>query len=625
MIGDVDQFIHSEIFLPTVLVISTERVGSILQNQYNVSCPTDLFGPFGGYYTPITAQYRVLDRSIRQNGFKVRFVHPSMKPIEEDETLLLNGGGGGGESLFIKWFSNFSKSFQFNSTDCLSQPIATILLVSCQDDNPIDAFEQLSHISNQPELCRNGILDPTSARIKILIDDRSVAQELVDKTLAQLRTIYTQNSVIYLPLEGGGPVDADVESIFTKFNSSPRLSWGDVERLNNAVEQIICGNALPWLERKLSQLDANITAKRKGLRNQLRNFLRTEPQSFSGGNLSLQQVEWQCRLAGDIAFHLRAYEVAFGYYRNICSDLKQEKSTQLAAAGCYEMSGLCGFFAGVGESPRFFDTAMELYGNTSLAIRAAILQSLSLAGRPEAAEKLIRVNGQVATGSSLRSAVVLDHAARLYGSAKMMRKEAFTRVLAGHMFNKVEGGKELALSAYSSVLDLYTKSDWPCIRDHLLFTMAKLEYGLGRYEQAFIQLEGLFKNVANGGVIGTVDKHSNYVKLLMYVAKSCGEDFLNSRRVEFAIPQISVGDIGEDMIRLWVTNPLLVPIDIETLCVESKNFDCEMSGIFQIQPCEKKEVQLMISGATCSDTKLLVDSIQWTLFGIIKCVVNIKS
>jgi hypothetical protein len=612
MIGDVDQFIHSEILVPSIVIIATERVKAMLQSQFNVSCPTELFGPFGGYYTPITAQYRVLDRSFRQNGFKVRFVPPMVKVMEEDETVLLGCGLVGGESLFTKWFSNFTKSLQFSSMDCLNQPLATILLVSCQDDNPIDAFEQLSHISNQPELCRNGILDPTSARVKILIDDRSVPQEIVDKTLAQLRTIYTQNSVIYLPIEGGGPVDADVGTIFSKFNSNPRLSWGDVERLNNAVEQIVCGNAIPWLERKLSQLDSNITAKRKGLRNQLRNFLRTEPQSFSGGNLSLQQVEWQCRLAGDIAFHLRAYEVAFGYYRNISSDLKQEKSTQLAAAGCYEMSGLCGFFAGINDSSRFFDTAVELYGNHSLAIRAGVLQSLALAGRAEAAEKLIRVNGQVTTGSSLRSAVVLDHAARLYGTAKMKRKEAFTRVLAGHMFNKVEGGKELALSAYAGVLDLYTKSDWPCIRDHLLFTMAKLEYGLGRYDEALNQLEGLFRNVANGGVIGTVDKHSNYVKLLMYVAKSCSE----LERREFAIPQICITGIEEDIIRLSVKNPLLVSIDIEGLFVRATNIECEVSGVFQIQPLETREIQLMISRSSDDE---IIECIEWTLFGIIKC------
>ena len=607
MISDVDQYIHSEVVVPSVLIISTEKVRSMLKSKLNVSTPTDLFSPFGGFYTPITAQYRVLDRSFRQTGFKVRFVDSSLQPASTSEE----------ETVFVKWFSSFSKSLQFSSSiDCLNQPIATVLLVSVLDENPIDAFEQLSHISNQPELCRSGILDPTSARVKIFIDDRSLEQEIVDKTLAQLRTIYTQNSVIYLPLDGEEVGDVDLTKIFSRFSqTTPRVSWTDVDRLNSAVEQIVCGNALPWLERKLVQLDANITAKRKGIRNQLRNFLRTEPQSFSGGNLSLQQVEWQCRLAGDICFHLRAYEAALGFYRNICSDLKQEKSTQLAAAGCYEMSGVCGFLGNLNtETSRFFDTAIELYGPSShFTIRAAIFQSLALSGRPEAADKLIRVNGQVSTGNCLRSAIVLDHAARLYGLAGMKRKEAFTRVLAGHMFNKVEGGKELALEAYSSVLDLY-KSDWPCIRDHLLFTMAKLEYGLGRNAEAFHHLELLFSNVANGG---TVDKHSNYVKLLMYVAKALGEKVSTD---QVGIPQLGVVAIKDDELCLSVENPLLVPIDVEGLFIESTNFDCEMTGVFQLNPLERRMVSLMIS-RTSNDPPSMRLCAKWTLFGIIKCSV----
>jgi hypothetical protein len=610
--GDLDRFIHGEVFVPSILVISTERVAQSVESRFGMSI-TDLFTPFGGYYTPISVQYRVLDKPTpyRQQGFKVRFSDSVARRDESSIPLI-----GNRDILFEKWFSNFTRSLQWSNFECLNQPIATILIVSSEDDNIIDSFEQLSHIANQPELCRSGILDPTSVRVKLLLDNNesgSVSREFIDKIMAQLRTIYTQNSVMLLPLTGTAIGDTDDmhAAIFpsTLAERTRSIGWKDVETLNQVVEQVVSGNALPWLERKLAQLDANITAKRKGLRNQLKNLLRPDPQLL-GNHLGLQQVEWQCRLAGDIAFHLHAYDVAFGFYRNVCGDLKQEKSTQLAAAGCYEMSGLSGFLSGQTnwtDIARFFDVAIELYiggGKHDNAIRAAVLQAMALKGRPEAADKLVKVNGIVG-GGSLRSAILLDQAARLHGSVKARRKEAFTQVLAGHMFNKVEGGRELALDCYSSVLNVYGQ-DWTCIRDHLLFTMGKLEYGMGHFESAFKLIKQLLSNTTNG----TVEKHSNYVKLLTYVAKSIGAPVVED--INFPLPLVQVAKFEEDYVRLELKNPLLVPIDMERLTVRFEEGDCEESGSIQLGPLETRSVELMTSA--CGNTL----RIEWLLLGLIR-------
>jgi hypothetical protein len=630
--GDLDQYIHGDIVVPSIIVISTELAKQSIETNFGMSL-SDLLTPFGGYYTPITAQYRVLDKSpFRLNGFKVRFVDPTQTACtsslaeQEATTAVLSAQPIARESLFGKWFGAFSKNLQWTSFDCLNQPIATVLIVSSGDANIIEAFEQLSHVANQPDLCRSGLLDPTSSRVKLLLHtDPLIPQETVDKTMAQLRTIYTQNSVIFLPILGASTDEGVQAAIYPAVSrTSSCISWTDVERLNLCVEQIVCGNALPWLERKISQLDANITAKRKGLRNQLKNFLRTDPQPFVGGNLSLQQVEWQCRLAGDIAFHLRAYDTAFGYYRNVCGDLKQEKSTILAAAGCYEMSGLSGFLAGVAynELVRFFDTAIELYitGNKAeFAIRAGIFQAIALRGRPEAADKLIKLNGLVQSNNWLRSAVLLDQAARLHAATNSRRKEAFTQVLAGHMFNKVEGGREWALSAYSSVLNVYGP-DWTCIRDHLLFTMAKLDYGLSKFQEAFGLLKELFHNAATGSMGSSVEKHTNYVKLFMYVVKSLGETSELARN-NFSLPIVWIARIETDSIVLKVKNPLLVPVDVDRLRAQLSNDGvCEESGQIQLGPLEEREVELMVSGeAICDNQKII--SIQWTLFGLIEVYV----
>jgi hypothetical protein len=490
--------------------------------------------------------------------------------------------------------------------------------VSTDDPDPVDAFEQLSHVSNQPELCRSGVLDSTSARVKILLDLGKTSEELVSKIKAQLGTIYPQHSVVHLKLEGGELTEEEqnaMSSLYLKFLPETRsvrgLSWLDVERMNAAVEQLVCANALPWLERKLTSLDANITAKRKGLRNQLRNFLRTEPQSFAGGKLSLQQVEWQCRLAGDIAFHLRAYETAFGFYRNICGDLKQEKWTQIAAAGCYEMSGLTAMLANIVPSieiSRLLDQAVELFGNTPGAVRAAVFQAFALRGQSEAADKIVRVNGLVG-GNPLQSGLLLELAADLHSVAGMKRKEAFTRVLAGHMFNKVDGGKRKALELYASVMEVYRK-DWPCIRDHLLFTMSKLDYGLGEYERALSHLVALFDNISE---TASIDKHANYVKLLMYVCKSLGG---SAGGDGIFLPVVRVQEVTTQSVVVELRNPLLVAVDVENLSIRG---DCEseVTGVIHLGPLETRCLNVMVMFP--SEQELIVTGVEWTLFGLITC------
>jgi len=338
--------------------------------------------------------------------------------------------------------------------------------------------------------------------------------------------------------------------------------------------------------------------------------------------MTLQQVEWQCRLAGDLAFHLRHYELAFSYYRNVASDLKTDKFYS-QSAGCYEMSGLCGVLmprgeVSLGEISRFFDTAIELYKTVSLGnacIRAGIFQSYALVGRPEAAEKLIKINGAI-PDNGIRCAMVLDRAASLHGLAGMKRKESFTRVLAGHMFNKIEGMKPWALDCYSSVLDKYTRDDgnspqWGHIVDHLLFTMAKIEFGIGNIHAASIHLVQLLQGVAANAddekPPGTAEKHANYVKLLTYIGKAIVQGV---ERFELSVPEISIEET-EKMMRL--KNPLMVPIEISSLRVVGGRHQTEEEYSMSLGPLEEREIPLSCIGKR----------IEWTLFSSFNCFSNV--
>ena len=631
-IPDFDQFVHGELLVPTVLVLATETAQeSILKTTGGMLSVAQLLSPFGGSYTPMSVQYRVLDTPVRTNGFKVRFLDPAACQYNnngEEEGLKMFSSCSFKRNFFEKYFSAFCNGLKFSPFDCLSQPIATVLVVSSSEPNAIDAFEQLSHVANQPEACRSGLLDPTSARVKLLIHDRAggVEDSQADQIIAQLMQIYTGNSVAFFPFNSNSDAAPDISAIFNITSPVP-FTFQDVESLGKICEQIVKENALPWMERKLQLLDANITAKRKGLRNQLRNFLRNEPQNIaSGGQLSLQQVEWQCRLAGDIAFHMRAHEIAFGFYRNVASDFKQDRSLVLAGAGCYEMSALCallssGESASSAETARFAETAVELYkeGKSGHVIRAAIFQAFVLRGRTEAADKLIRINGELSADKShglLRSAVILDLAASLHGACKMRRKEAFTRVLAGHMFNKVEGGKELALEAYSAVLPIYGPN-WGYIRDHLLFTMAKLEFGLGHGKAALKLMKDLLCVSPQSVPRGTVEKHVNYLKLLSYISKSV------SAVEDFPIPQIVDVKLEDSSLMVSVSNPLLVPLEFGGLHVEfvqKESAESETCGLIRLEAGETKNISLMV---LVSGQEIRLKAVRWTLFDALHCLCDI--
>ena len=601
MEDELAQLVHSNIFIPTIVLIATDSLKAKLFSSTNLDL-VSLFSPFGGFYTPLTCRYRVLDRALQQDAFKVRFVFPdgSRNVVPVDATN------------FESWFGSYCGELGGGDYDCLQQPIATILLVSSDDENPVDCFEQLSHVSHQSLLCRQGVLDPTSVRIKMLVHDMSSSSSLLsaESILSQLRAMYAPSSVIFLPInsgDGGG-----VSNLFGE-GKGAGLSWEDVGRLNSAIECVVCENAIPWMERKLSQLDANITAKRKGLRNQFKNFMRAG--GSTGGTILLSQVEWQCRLAGDLAFFLRAYELAFGYYRNVCGDLKTDRMFA-QAAGCYEMSGLTGYLCGGPQLPeisRFFDSSFELYRMAkldALAIRSAILHSYILRGRSEAGEKLITANGEV-PDAGLRCAMLLDRAALLHELAGHSRKAGFTKVLAGHMFNKVDGMKETALACYQSVLPMYTNHGWDFISDHLLFTIAKLEFGLGRFENSLSRLNELLND--QGPAHGTPDKHGNYMKLLTYVGKSV------HGLTDTPVPKFTAPVVHESFqIHTILQNPLLCEIEVGNITFKFANSgsECEISGSIVLAPLEYKQLELECTLENEGDGPV---SIEWTLGGTLAC------
>eukprot|EP00439_Symbiodinium_sp_Y106_P017665 s4153_g2.t1 len=245
----------------------------------------------------------------------------------------------------------------------------------------------------------------------------------------------------------------------------------------------------------------------------------------------LHSVEGQMRLAGDLSFHLRDYEVALSYYRNACSpvyvvsDFKQDRSWK-HAAGAYEMWGLCAYITGGARSEwmRCMESSYEHYlqaSSSRLAMRAVALHQAMVSDVKEAALRLMKVNGDLAD-NNLKNALILEQAGQLYYASGSARKGAFHLVLAGHTYNKL-GFKRLALFSYQAVVELYLGKGWFHITDHFHFTMARQAFGAAAQKPHkslvhFLKLLNSFAD-AQKKVCIQADRENTYIKEFIYVVK----------------------------------------------------------------------------------------------------------
>ncbi|KAF4732350.1 Trafficking protein particle complex 8, partial [Perkinsus olseni] len=542
--ADSEQWCQDLAFSATAVVVATEQAKEVVWQAHRMTIP-QLLQPFGGYYTPLTVQARTNGRPRQVEGFRIRFVateEASLVPesIAQDQSAKAFAAcvPQDGQSLegtsppwFDAWLSSEVTSLAFSDHECISQPLATVLVASTsvlepamadsgEAADPIQSFEQLMHESNMPPLARRGVLDPDAARMKVLIHDPSKAPPGLDldALLSLMQNTYSPQSCFILVVgEGSEPPVPDIQALFRRNPFPPVLDeyaatgvqWSEIDDLQRLGTAIVTECAVPWAERKLAELDETISLKRKGFRNAFSRFLRkpnlpgtevingpigssqdphgtrTAPEGYT-----LSSLEWQIRLAGDLAFHLRDYPQALAYYRQVTPDFKQDHQWGVAA-GAYEMSAVAAWLShissggegvAVSEVSRYMDNAVELYRKAGPrfyrhAMRAAIIQSAILRGRVESPQRLLKANGDI-PDAGLRCALVLERAARLQRDAGQLRKMCFHLVLAGHTFNKA-GYKQWALACYKAVVPEYAGKGWTHITDHLLFTMAKQTFALG--------------------------------------------------------------------------------------------------------------------------------------------------
>jgi hypothetical protein len=148
-------------------------------------------------------------------------------------------------------------------------------------------------------------------------------------------------------------------TVLREKNFCEKITQADVIEIQQLVQDVVVRLAVPFAEKKISELEQQISAHRKGFQNALKYFMRkpkiiAEDQGMANCGLNKKNannaslyalsttVEGQMRLAADLCFLLRDYEQAIGYYKSLVSDFKQDKSWK-HVGGCYEFWGLAAY------------------------------------------------------------------------------------------------------------------------------------------------------------------------------------------------------------------------------------------------------------------------------------------
>lgn len=141
------------------------------------------------------------------------------------------------------------------------------------------------------------------------------------------------------------------------------LTDEDLMSIRNFTHKLVQEHALPFLQQRVTRLNAHVSASKKGIRNALKSWWGRKPKDAAAtagakgtaapkmaqpGHVSAEyrslyladSVESQTRLLGDYCFLLDDYEAAHSMYKLVREDYKGDKNYRHYAAAI-EASALC--------------------------------------------------------------------------------------------------------------------------------------------------------------------------------------------------------------------------------------------------------------------------------------------
>ncbi|XP_047960820.1 trafficking protein particle complex subunit 8-like [Salvia hispanica] len=412
------------------------------------------------------------------------------------------------QELVPSWFQNFNKELidaaAFSEHEAFDHPVACLVAVSTKDKDPIGKFVDLFNTTQLPHLLNDGSMDPKILKYYLLVhDNQEGMQEKATGILAEMRSTFGASDCRLLCINSSvdGTEEHQQNSWASHENSASNekqfgcfLNKDDIEELRNTMHDFSSKHIIPLMELKIRVLNQQVSATRKGFRNQIKNLWWRKgkddvPENPSAPMYTFNSTESQIRVLGDYAFMLRDYELALSNYRLISTDYKLDKALK-HYAGVQEMMGLAYFM--LDQSRKDAEYCMENAFTTYAKIGSSCGRNVTRCGiwwaemlkardqYKDAAGVYFRISGE----EPLNSAVMLEQAAYcfLMSTPAMLRKYGFHLVLSGDLYKKCDQIKH-AVRTYKGALSVFKGTAWSHIRDHVHFHIGKWYAILGMFDE----------------------------------------------------------------------------------------------------------------------------------------------
>lgn len=516
------------------------------------------------------------------------------------------------------WFARFRNGINQQTShqkfSLLHAPLA-VLYVATSKEGIIGLEGLLTRESKSrlPEEFTNRLFDTNAMKEQFLIlhdeQDDSIDEDSFNegKLIQDMRNRFGPGRVAFVRVNGIGmeeSVDATEEDkIWDEFlpPEAPRsyldfvrnvhkirgglLSNKDKHALRAFIAQMVTTVLIPSLERRIYELNVEVTNHKKGVRNVLKSFWR-KPKDSLGSNLSLHGVgsanehsksdngismtggslnkisysfdtiENQTRLLADTLFLIRDYDEALAMYRLVKDDYRHDQNTihnasvhEMMALSMY-LSDLSSGYRNTREIVQYIDSALALYssaaeedrlkngGNrplvapiatrcvTRLCILLSSTRALCQGREMETADCLASASSKE---TPLGAAVLLEQSSVHYHRAGMRRKFAFHILMAGHMFRSA-GQDHHAIRCFTSALCVYHEGEryWPELFNHLTSALAGQLYAMKRM-QLSLQLYAKLVGTTGGGRV-SVRSQQKFLDHLVNICRSYRTDALESSR-----------------------------------------------------------------------------------------------
>ncbi|PRW18320.1 trafficking particle complex subunit 8 [Chlorella sorokiniana] len=460
-------------------------------------------------------------------------------PPDLQELLAAAAAGGGRAGEATPWFRAYRREYlrlmQFGEHEATDHPVACVLALPSDFEGDLAAgFAGLWRMPALPPLMQAGVMEAAAVlRHYVLVHDVSSAQPAVAAAAAEraraaaavlgapchLLTINNGSGsgppvaprlwadALHACVAGGGAGEPAERPPAPPSGLGAWLSEGDTSGLAAFVHELAVRGVIPHMEARLRALNAQVTANRKGLKNQLKSLLWRKAGSAAGGSDSPAtsapstpsaaataggsgaaapasyasgSVEAAMRQLSDLALALGDYDTAASTLRLLASDTRADRAYK-AYAGVQEALGAVAVLSGAppSEAAACYKEALHRYSQLTATnprnregVRYATRTVLLLADYLRAVGQHADANWALMKAhfqeDDMRAGLLLEQAAHCLLALRPphVRKFAFHLVLAGLRYDMC-GQRSLAHRVYKLVLGVYRGRQWALIEEHL--------------------------------------------------------------------------------------------------------------------------------------------------------------